>query len=212
MQSLPKPRSSIPAEGEVLNSKKMRGSKAGAYIAIALTEETCRRLAAGESGEAALPQETPRRLVIGEGIETVLAVWTAHHAAGRPIGDMAFWAAGDLGNLAGRAVRTIPHPTLKRPNGRAQTVPIAIRIPTTRAWRFRQRRGADFVGRWRQRAAADRMRDGTRGAAICPGRAQDPHRVRAGGPRLQRRVANGDCGMTDLCCGDKTRALFRMQG
>jgi len=93
-----------PETGEVLNSKKMRGSKAGAHIAIALTKD-------------------PRRLVIGEGIETVLAVWTAYHRAGRSIEDAAFWAAGDLGNMAGRAIKTVPHPTLKRPNGRAISVP-----------------------------------------------------------------------------------------
>src|SRR4051812_27676667 len=94
-----------PDSGELLNAKKMRGSKTGAFISILVTGAP------------------PRRLVIGEGIETVLAVWTAHHLAGRPIDDMAFWAAGDLGNLAGRATRTINHPTLKRPNGRPLTVP-----------------------------------------------------------------------------------------
>jgi len=94
-----------PDSGELLNAKKMRGSKTGAFISIAVT---------------AAP---PRRLIIGEGIETVLAVWTAHHLAGRPLEDTAFWAAGDLGNLAGRARGTINHPTLKRPNGRALTVP-----------------------------------------------------------------------------------------
>lgn len=93
-----------PDTGEVLNSKKMRGSKTGAYIAIVLLEQ-------------------PRRLVIGEGIETVLSVWTAMHQAGREIDDMAFWAAGDLGNLAGSANKTIAHPTLKRPNGQPQRVP-----------------------------------------------------------------------------------------
>lgn len=93
-----------PDSGEVLPAKKMRGSKTGAYIAIALIEE-------------------PRRLVIGEGIETVLSVWTAMHQAGRDLDDMAFWAAGDLGNLAGRANKTIVHPTLKRPNGQPQRVP-----------------------------------------------------------------------------------------
>jgi hypothetical protein len=93
-----------PDSGEILNSKKMRGSKTGAHIAIAMVDE-------------------PRRLVIGEGIETVLAVWTAFNSAARPIDDMAFWAAGDLGNLAGRANRTISHPTLKRPNGQPQRVP-----------------------------------------------------------------------------------------
>lgn len=94
-----------PDSGELLNAKKMRGSKTGAYISIAVTDAP------------------PRRLVIGEGIETVLSVWTAFHSAGRSIEDMAFWAAGDLGNLAGRATRTINHPTLKRPNGRPMTVP-----------------------------------------------------------------------------------------
>jgi hypothetical protein len=94
-----------PADGEVLNSKKMRGSKTGAHISIATTAEP------------------PRRLVIGEGIETVLAVWTAHQVASRDISDMAFWAAGDLGNVGGRAIDTIAHPELKRPNGRALRVP-----------------------------------------------------------------------------------------
>jgi hypothetical protein len=93
-----------PDSGEVLNAKKMRGSKTGAYIAV-------------------LMHDAPRRLVIGEGIETVLSVWTAMHQAGRPLDDMAFWAAGDLGNLAGRANRTVNHPTLKRPNGQPQKVP-----------------------------------------------------------------------------------------
>ncbi|QOG20439.1 CHC2 zinc finger domain-containing protein [Bradyrhizobium sp. SEMIA] len=93
-----------PDTGEVLNSKKMRGSKTGAYIAIVM-------------------HAAPRRLVIGEGIETVLSVWTAMHQAGRELGDMAFWAAGDLGNLAGRANKTVSHPTLRRPNGQPQKVP-----------------------------------------------------------------------------------------
>ena len=93
-----------PETGELLNAKKMRGSKAGAHIAITLTKD-------------------PKRLVVGEGIETVLAVWTAFNAAGRDLESSAFWAAGDLGNMAGRAVKTVPHPTLKRPNGRAVSVP-----------------------------------------------------------------------------------------
>ncbi len=96
---------SDPATGEVLKPKKMRGSKAGASILVAPAIEE------------------PRRLIIGEGIETVLAVWTAHQAAGRPIGDTAFWAAGDLGNMAGRAIDTVRHPTLKRPNGHPSRVP-----------------------------------------------------------------------------------------
>jgi hypothetical protein len=91
----------------VLPAKKMRGTKTGAHILIA----------SASAGTIA------RRLVVGEGIETVLAVWTAYREAGRDISDMAFWAAGDLGNMAGRATETVPHPTLKRPDNRAQRVP-----------------------------------------------------------------------------------------
>lgn len=96
-----------PETGEILPAKKMRGSKTGAHILIA----------------SASPGVVARRLIVGEGIETVLAVWTAYHTAGRDISDMAFWAAGDLGNMAGRTTETVPHPTLKRPDGRAQRVP-----------------------------------------------------------------------------------------
>jgi hypothetical protein len=120
-----------PDDGEVLNSKKMRGSKTGAHILIAdaVPPEPARH------DFKPLPP-APRRLVMGEGIETVLAVYTAHVACGRPIGDMAFWAAGDLGNMAGRATETIAHPTVKRPDGRPQRVPGLIRIRTTLDWRF----------------------------------------------------------------------------
>jgi hypothetical protein len=93
-----------PASGEMLPAKKMRGSKAGAHIAVAL-------------------RDAPRRLVIGEGIETVLAVYTAHVQTGRPIHDTAFWAAGDLGNMAGRSIENVAHPVLTRPDGRATRVP-----------------------------------------------------------------------------------------
>ena len=93
------------ATGEALPAKKMRGSKTGAHIAVSplLDQPDC--------------------LVIGEGIETVLSVLTAMHLSGRDIMTTAFWAAGDLGNLAGRAIETVAHPTLKRPDGRAQRVP-----------------------------------------------------------------------------------------
>ena len=100
-----------PATGELLAPKKMRGSKTGAHIAIA------DRI------------ESPKRLVIGEGIETVLAVWTAHIQTGRDVSSTAFWAAGDLGNMAGRATETTVHPTLKRPDGRAQRVPGMVPDP-----------------------------------------------------------------------------------
>jgi hypothetical protein len=93
-----------PDTGEILNPKKMRGSKTGANIAVTLVD-------------------APAHLVIGEGIETVLSVFTAFVDAGRTLDGTAFWAAGDLGNMAGRAVRSLAHPTARRPNGQPQRVP-----------------------------------------------------------------------------------------
>jgi hypothetical protein len=95
-----------PDTGEVLNAKKMRGSKTGATILVA---------------KAKAPE--PRRLFLGEGIETVGSVFTAFMEARKCDAADEFWAAGDLGNLAGRANKSIAHPTLKRPNGQPQRVP-----------------------------------------------------------------------------------------
>lgn len=111
-----------PESGEILPAKKMRGSKTGASILVAPAAIAPEQL---ERSEGAVI----KRLIIGEGIETVLAVWTAFAAVGRPLQETAFWAAGDLGNLAGRAIETVPHPTLKRPDGRAQRVPGPVPDP-----------------------------------------------------------------------------------
>ncbi|WP_296741408.1 CHC2 zinc finger domain-containing protein [Mesorhizobium sp.] len=108
-----------PDSGEIVPAKKMRGSKTGASILV-------HGLAPAAIAEGAAP---PRRLVIGEGIETVLSILTAFVLAGRDISDMEFRAAGDLGNLAGRARETLPHPELKRPDGRAQRVPGPVPDP-----------------------------------------------------------------------------------
>lgn len=94
-----------PHTGEVLPSKKMRGTKAGCYLDLG-----------GERG-------APQRLIAGEGIETVAAVYTALARAGRDVSRTAFRAAGDLGNLAGKAIAQLSHPTLKGDNGRARRVP-----------------------------------------------------------------------------------------
>ncbi len=93
-----------PGTGEVLPSKKMRGTKLGTYIDL------------GGVGN-------PERMIAGEGIETVGAVYTALVRARRDVSRTAFRASGDLGNLAGRALNTIAHPTLKSAAGRAQRVP-----------------------------------------------------------------------------------------
>lgn len=95
-----------PETGEVLPSKKVRGTKAGGYIDLGGCDAA-----------------TARRMIAGEGVETVLAVYTALVRAGRDVSDTAFRCSVDLGNLAGRATSTLAHPCLKSPAGRAQRVP-----------------------------------------------------------------------------------------
>lgn len=113
-----------PDTGEVLNTKKMRGTKKGSHIVLRQAPD-------------AMAGDSARRLFMGEGIETVAQVGTSLKHAGRlhPL-DM-FWASGDLGNLGGASLGTVPHPELKTPKGRPQRVPSAepdfeapaIRIP-----------------------------------------------------------------------------------
>ncbi|WP_316189429.1 CHC2 zinc finger domain-containing protein [Bradyrhizobium sp. SZCCHNS1054] len=98
-----------PETGEVLPSKKVRGSKAGGYI----------DLGGCAPGEAT-------RMIAGEGIETVLSVYTAMLRAKRDLSRTLFRAGIDLGNLAGRASETLAHPTIKTAAGRALRVPGSI--------------------------------------------------------------------------------------
>ena len=95
-----------PDTGEALPSKKVRGSKAGNYI----------DLGGCAVGEAAA-------MIAGEGIETVGAVWTGIERRGRDVSRVALRSSIDLGNLAGKALHTLPHPTLKTDAGRPQRVP-----------------------------------------------------------------------------------------
>lgn len=93
-----------PETGEELSAKKLRGVKEGGHIALR-------------------DSATPRRLFMGEGIETVLSVATALRDADRLRRGDAFWSAVDLGNLGGPALKTIAHPTLMTPSGRARRLP-----------------------------------------------------------------------------------------
>jgi hypothetical protein len=93
-----------PVKQVVMPSKKMRGTKSGCYIDLGGSRE-------------------PTRIVSGEGNETVLAGYTGLLRAGRNVSSTAFRAAGDLGNLAGKALKTIAHPTLKDRGGKPQRVP-----------------------------------------------------------------------------------------
>ncbi|MCQ0986418.1 primase-helicase zinc-binding domain-containing protein [Jiella marina] len=91
---------------EKLPTKKMRGTKKGGLIP--LTGFVAR-------DGLILPDPARPRLVIGEGIENVLAVAVSEDCPA----DTIYAAAGDLGNLAGRAAGTFPHPTLKNKGGKA---------------------------------------------------------------------------------------------
>jgi hypothetical protein len=81
-----------PETGELLPAKKVRGSKTGGRIELARVTE-------------------PTRLIIGEGIETVLSVYVDMLEKGRDLSRTAFWSSVDLGNLGGRAIATVSHPT-----------------------------------------------------------------------------------------------------
>ena len=94
-----------PETGAVLNSRKVRGSKAGNIISLVA------------------PAGAPEQLVIGEGIEKVLAVWLAMRRCEIDISRTWFCTSVDLGNLGGPAADKVTHPTLLTENGRAQRVP-----------------------------------------------------------------------------------------
>lgn len=104
-----------PQTGEVLPSKKMRGSKKGTHIVL--------RQPSADVIVAERRAGAPIRLFIGEGIETVGQVGTSLKRAGRLLPGDHFWASGDLGNLGGAHLGTIAHPSLKTPKGRPQRVP-----------------------------------------------------------------------------------------
>ncbi len=100
-----------PATGEMLPTKKMRGTKAGGLIPVH-----------GLYSRA-------ERMVVGEGIETVIGFaafdgWRA---------DTFYCAAGDLGNLCGRAIpgnsepgSRIRHPTAKRVSTNGVRQPVYV--------------------------------------------------------------------------------------
>lgn len=94
-----------PATGEVLLSKKMRGSKKGGIIPI-------------------VGDFSAERWVGGEGIENGVsfAGWEDFRA------DTFYFAAGDLGNLAGPAdpASRFAHPTLKKPDKNGVLRPVMV--------------------------------------------------------------------------------------
>jgi len=98
-----------PDSGEVLPSKKIRGSKRCGAIRLVLRNQ-------------------PKRLVIGEGFENVISVLRAELARGakyrrETVLQTDYWTSISLQHLGGKAAETVPHPTLKTKAGRIAKVP-----------------------------------------------------------------------------------------
>lgn len=94
----------LDAAGAVRQAKRVRGPKKGGHI------------------ELVPALGSPRRLILGEGIEKVGAVWCAFAREGQSVFDTAFWTASDLGNIGGKSIESVPHPTLKDAAGRTRKV------------------------------------------------------------------------------------------
>jgi hypothetical protein len=109
-----------PESGETLSSKKVRGSKAGNTIRLV---EPYPHVPAFEKADQISQEQATFLLYIGEGIETVLSVWLALKRGGRDLSRSFFWSSVDLGNLAGKAAESVPHPSLVDKAGRVRRVP-----------------------------------------------------------------------------------------
>jgi hypothetical protein len=105
--------------GETLDPKKVRGSKAGNVIRLVEPDPHSQ----GSPGGGEASAGDMGTLYAGEGIETVLSVWAALELAGRDLSRAWFYSTIDLGNLAGKAAESVPHPTLKDKGGRRRRVP-----------------------------------------------------------------------------------------
>jgi len=87
-----KARIADPVTGELAPAKKVRGSASGGRIELVRCH-------------------LPETLVLGEGIEEVLTVWHALTQRGWDLARAAFWSSISLGNLGGKAVGTLRHPS-----------------------------------------------------------------------------------------------------
>ncbi|APT31917.1 cell Division and Cell Cycle [Methylobacterium phyllosphaerae] len=97
-----------PDTGEILPAKKVRGSVHGARIELVRVAE-------------------PHTLILGEGIETCLSVYQALRARDLPLWrEAAVWSSVSLGNLSGRALDRVRHPSRFDARGR----PALTRGPT----------------------------------------------------------------------------------
>lgn len=102
-----------PEKGEILATKKMRGSKKGGLIPVA-----------GDMSAG--------RWVVGEGFENVSAWYDVELADNEALALATFYAAaGDIGNLAGAAARTgrFAHPTERKIDARGARRPVMMPSP-----------------------------------------------------------------------------------
>ena len=107
-----------PETGEILPSKKVRGSKRGGTIRLA-----------GHPADVKAPR-TAAGFAMGEGIETTLSAYVA--MAEDRLG-WEFHAGVDLGNIAGKAEGRVPHPSATKIDARGRErrvfVPDAVPDP-----------------------------------------------------------------------------------
>mgnify|MGYP001627232662 CR=1 FL=1 len=99
-------------DGEKLDVKRSRGTKQGGHLVLVPAPSGC-----------------VTRIVIGEGIETVLSVWASMLDAGEDLSTTEFWSSIDLGNLGGKAVASIAHPTRKKADKAGRLFPVRVGGP-----------------------------------------------------------------------------------
>ena len=104
---------------ELLPAKKVRGSQTGGHIPMNHVER-------------------PTRLIVGEGIETVLSVMQSLP----PDPNTLFWSAVSLGNLGGKAARTVPHPTKTKTDKRGAKRKVRVPGPEPAIQEARSAEGA----------------------------------------------------------------------
>lgn len=115
-----------PDTGEQLPAKKVRGSKRGGRIVL---RDNIR---------------ASEKLAVGEGVESALS-WFA--MKGR---DHSLETSVDLGNLAGKAARTVPHPVLKQTRRDGREMPLRVPGPEPKA-------DEDQAALWSPRAGVMRL-------------------------------------------------------
>ncbi|MEP9378410.1 primase-helicase zinc-binding domain-containing protein [Aquabacter sp. CN5-332] len=104
-----------PDTGEELPAKKSRGTKQGNRIEL-----------------VPAPSGVATHGISGEGIETTLSVWADLMEAGWDLSATEFAAGVDLGNLAGAAEATVPHPTKRVVDKRGYSRPQRVKGPVPR--------------------------------------------------------------------------------